>query len=99
VHHTKVLAAIRWAPLLSLCLTVLAAPQSPNQEKEINSLPQATLKVSTVVVNAYAIVKDKRGRLISDLNKEDFKVTEDHVPQQIRYFSRDRQPTDPWHHD
>jgi len=88
-HHTKVLAAMRWAPLLSLCLTVLAAPQPPNQETEVNSLPQATLKVSTVVVNAYAIVRDKRGRLISNLNKEDFKLTEDHVPQQIGYFSRE----------
>ena len=88
-HHTKVLATIRWAALLSLCLPVLAAPQSPNQGKEINSLPQATLKVSTVVVNAYAIVKDKKGRLISDLNKKDFDLSEDHVPQQIRYFSRE----------
>ena len=89
VYGTKIVAAIRWAPLLSFCLTVLAAPQPPNQEKEINSLPQATLKVSTVVVNVYAIVKDKRGRLISNLNKENFELTEDHVPQQIGYFSRE----------
>ena len=88
-RHTNVLAAMRWAPLLSFCLTVPAAPQPPNQQKEINSLPQATLKVSTVVVNVYAIVKDKRGRLIPNLNKEDFKLTEDDVPQQIRYFSRE----------
>ena len=88
-HHTKVLAAMRWAPLLSFCLTVLAAPQPPNQEKKINSLPQATLKVSTVVVNVYAIVKDNRGRLIPNLNKEDFKLTEDDVAQQIGYFSRE----------
>ncbi len=89
MRHTKVLAAIRWAPLLSLCLTVPAAPQSPRQEKEINSQSESTLKVSTVVVNVYATVKDKKGRLITDLNKEDFKVTEDGVPQQIRYFSRE----------
>ncbi len=88
-HHTKVLAATRWAPLLGFCLTVLAAPQPPNQEKETNSLPQATLKVSTVVVNVYAIVKDKRGRLIPNLNKEDFQLSEDDVAQQIGYFSRE----------
>jgi VWFA-related protein len=80
---------MRWAPLLGFCLTVLAAPQPPNQEKEINSLPQATLKVSTVVVNVYAIVKDNRGRLIPNLNKEDFQLTEDDAAQQIGYFSRE----------
>ena len=89
VYDRKIAAAIRWAPLLSFCLTVVAAPQPPNQEKEINSLPQATLKVSTVVVNVYAIVKDKKGRLIPNLNKEDFELTEDNAPQPIRYFSRE----------
>jgi VWFA-related protein len=78
-----------WAPLLSFCLTLLTPPQAANQEKEINALPQATLKVSTVVVNVYAIVKDKRGRLIPNLNKEDFILTEDQVPQQIAYFSHE----------
>jgi VWFA-related protein len=88
-HHKKVLAAMRWIPLLSFSLTLLAAAQPPTQEREIDSPPQATLKVSTVVVNVYAIVKDNRGRLIPNLNKEDFELTEDHVPQQIAYFSHE----------
>jgi VWFA-related protein len=88
-HRTRVLAAIRWIPLFSFCLTLLAAPQPPNQERETNSLPQATLQVSTVVVNVYAIVKDKQGHLIPNLNEEDFELTEDHVPQQIAYFSHE----------
>lgn len=48
-----------------------------------------TLKVSTEVVNVLAIVKDKKGRLIPNLNKEDFQLTEDGTPQEIRYFSRE----------
>jgi VWFA-related protein len=80
---------MRWALLLGFCFTVLAAPQPPDEEKETNSLPQATLKVSTVVVNVYAIAKDKRGRLIPNLNREDFQLTEDHAAQQIRYFSHE----------
>jgi VWFA-related protein len=88
-HHRRVVAAMQWAPLLSLCLTLLAPAQAAKREEEISSQPQATLKVSTVVVNVYAIVKDKRGRLIPNLNKEDFELTEDHVPQQISYFSRE----------
>jgi len=47
-----------------------------------------TLKVSSEVVNVLAIVKDKKGRLIPDLNKDDFEVTEDNVPQENRYFSK-----------
>lgn len=54
--------------------------------------PQAqagpTLKVRTEVVNVYAIVRDKK-RLIANLNKDDFELTEGNVPQQIRYFSRE----------
>ncbi len=47
-----------------------------------------TIKVSTEVVNVLAIVKDKKGHLIPDINKEDFELTEDNTPQEIRYFSR-----------
>jgi len=35
----------------------------------------------------YAVVRDKK-RLVPDLNREDFELTEDDVPQQIKYFSR-----------
>jgi VWFA-related protein len=48
-----------------------------------------TLKVSTQVVNVYAVVKDKKNHMIPDLNKEDFEVSEDKIPQQVRYFSRE----------
>jgi len=48
-----------------------------------------TLKVSIEVVNVYAVVEDKKRHLIPELNKEDFEVTEDNVPQEIRYFSRE----------
>lgn len=51
--------------------------------------PPATLKVSTEVVNVYAVVADKKKHIIADLKKEDFQVQEDGAPQQIRYFSRE----------
>jgi VWFA-related protein len=41
------------------------------------------------VVNVYAVVRDKKGHLIPNLNKEDFEVEEDRQPQEIRYFSRE----------
>lgn len=58
----------------------------PGQEK-----PQAqtggTLKVSIEVVNVYAVVRE-HDRLIPNLDKGDFEIAEDNVPQQVRYFSR-----------
>ena len=48
-----------------------------------------TLKITTSVVNVYAVVRDKQGRLIPDLNRQDFELAEDNVSQQIRYFSRE----------
>ena len=48
-----------------------------------------TLKVTTQVVNVYAVVRTKKHRLVPNLNKEDFELEEDGVPQDIRYFSRE----------
>jgi VWFA-related protein len=33
-------------------------------------------------------VEDRKGRLVSNLQKEDFRITEDNVPQKVRYFWR-----------
>ena len=41
------------------------------------------------VVNVLATVRDKSGKFIRDLGKEDFSLTENGRPQSIRYFSRE----------
>jgi VWFA-related protein len=41
------------------------------------------------VVNVFVTVRDKKGALIRDLNKEDFTVAEDGRPMEIKYFSRE----------
>jgi VWFA-related protein len=46
-----------------------------------------TLKVNVNVVNVYAVVRDHK-RLVPDLNQDAFELTEDGVPQQIKYFSK-----------
>ncbi len=74
------------------CLFVLffMPPPAAGQERDITPQPpSSTLKVSIEVVNVYAVVREKRGGLIPNLNKEDFEVTEDNAPQQIRYFSKE----------
>ncbi len=49
---------------------------------------QQPIRVTSEIVNVYAVVRDKR-RPVLGLNKEDFELTEDGVPQEIKYFSRD----------
>ncbi len=71
----------------TLFWALTSVPGSSQQNPE--QTPPTTLKVSTEVVNVYAVVADKKKHLIADLKKEDFQVQEDGVPQQIRYFSRE----------
>ena len=75
--------------LCSLCMLVSAASFAGAQEKQELPPPGTTLKVTTEVVNVYAVVRQKNGRLIPDLNKDDFQLEENHEPQVIRYFSRE----------
>jgi VWFA-related protein len=49
----------------------------------------ATFSTEVKVVNLLANVRDKNGKLIRDLSKDDFLLTEDGRTQAIRYFSRE----------
>jgi VWFA-related protein len=48
-----------------------------------------SIKVDVDVVNVLCTVRDHRGALIKDLNKENFELREDGKPQQLRYFARE----------
>ena len=72
-----------------LCLLTTFAAPTLAQDTQEPPVAGQTLKVTTEVVNVYAVVKDKKGHLIPNLNKEDFEVREDKVPQKILYFSRE----------
>jgi VWFA-related protein len=87
-RHRTGLATITRVAFLGFCLlvpgTVIASPQRQNPPPL-----DSTLRVTTTVVNVYAIIRDNKGRLVPYLNKSDFKLTEENVPQQIGYFSRE----------
>src|ERR1700685_3847377 len=48
-----------------------------------------TMSVTVKVVNVPATVRDKHGKIISNLGKDDFVLEEDGRPQTIRYFAHD----------
>jgi VWFA-related protein len=49
---------------------------------------QPTFTADVKVVNVFATVRDKKGQIVKDLTKEDFKLLEDGRPQTIKYFAR-----------
>ena len=48
-----------------------------------------TFKAGVKVVNLFATVRDKKGEIVRDLNKEDFLLDEDGHAQTIAYFARE----------
>jgi VWFA-related protein len=72
-----------------ICTLLSAASLASAQERQELPTPGATLKVTTAVVNVYAVVRQKNGRLVPNLNKDDFLLEEDKQPQVIRYFARE----------
>lgn len=83
-HWGRVLAGVMifLAPVSVGTFWMQAAQQDDAQN------PASTLKITTNVVSVYAVVMDKKGHLIPDLNKDDFEMIEDGQPQEIKYFSR-----------
>jgi len=66
--------------IFAACAALL--PVLLSQEEDV------TITVDVNVVNVLATVRDKQGRLVTDLTKEDFVLEEEGRPQTIRYFTR-----------
>jgi len=68
-------------------LTNVLYPAQAQQTKEVQKTQeQEVVKVKSNLVNIDVIVKDKKGKYISDLKAEDFTITENGVPQKVDFF-------------
>ena len=67
----------------------LLAQGPPQQQQPPPQEDVPSIKVSVDLVNILASVRDKRGALIPNLQKDDFTVLEDGKPQTIKYFTRE----------
>lgn len=82
----------RWpVGLLATCVaiscfaqTVSTASSTPSDQP---SAPDVSVDVN--VVNVLATVRDKHGKIVSDLKQDDFSLEEDGHPVSIHYFSRE----------
>ncbi|HEY2545636.1 MAG TPA: VWA domain-containing protein, partial [Candidatus Acidoferrum sp.] len=65
-----------------------APPQSqPELKRPQETQPKIAVEVKTVSV--LATVRDKKGKIISNLTKDDFQLDEDGRPQTINYFAHE----------
>jgi VWFA-related protein len=69
-----------------------AAAQQIGQNGSPGNNQNFKITVSTRLVVETVVVKDKQGNPVEDLNTEDFTVTEDGVPQTIRFCEHQRLP-------
>jgi len=66
------------------------APSTQTSHPAADTSDSATkISVKVNVVNVLATVRDKHGKIVNNLSKQDFTLTEDGRPQSIHYFSRE----------
>jgi VWFA-related protein len=82
-------------PLLCLLLLVPALESQNSSAAPAANPPAAqtapvtTMSVEAKVVNLPVTVRDKKGKIVTNLTKDDFDLKEDGKPQSIRYFSQE----------
>src|SRR5262249_13459129 len=69
-----------------------ATPEPTPQTTDTGTYDDEVLKIDTNLVMVPVKVSDRSGRFIAGLKKEDFKLLEDNVEQEITYFSTEEQP-------
>src|ERR1700689_3463806 len=84
------------AYVFTVCAVIAALIVLPEVGRSIHAqdavAPAATISVDVKVVTLPVTVRDKHGKIIRDLNKDDFTLQEDGRPQTIKYFSQDTNP-------
>ncbi|HEV7684065.1 MAG TPA: VWA domain-containing protein [Pyrinomonadaceae bacterium] len=84
---TNRLAELCFNLLLSCAIFLAAIPVHPqNKDAQKTSDQDDVIKVTSNLVNFDVMVKDKKGKAITDLKAEDFSLFENGVRQNIEYF-------------
>ena len=76
-----------------LCTSGLLLSQQTERTKTADEgnqqAPATTIQANVKVVNLLATVRDKHGKIVSNLSKDDFTLEEDGHPVAIQYFSKE----------
>ena len=63
--------------------------QQPGPQQAPAGQPPANYSADVKVVNLFAVVRDKKGKIVTNLTKDDFVLDEDGHPQTIKFFSQE----------
>ncbi|HEX3742198.1 MAG TPA: VWA domain-containing protein [Terriglobales bacterium] len=72
-----------------LAATFLSGQQSPDSQSQPEPQQTPPIAVNVKVVNVLATVRDKHGKIVSNLTQNDFTLEEDGKPVTIRYFANE----------
>ncbi len=91
MRHYNSLLTKRWTvPCLSLLVTSVVffaiTVQSQDKKQAKGTDDDDVIRVTSNLVSLDVIVKDKKGKAVTDLKPEDFTVSENGVPQKIEFF-------------
>ena len=67
-------------------------PQQPTNKGSNEIDEGSVVRVNTSLITVAAVVMDRNGRYIANLRKEDFRIYEDGVEQEISYFASVEKP-------
>jgi Ca-activated chloride channel family protein len=70
----------------------LVSPPHPARAQQREEEGHFQFRTTVQAINLSVVVTDKKGRFIPGLNKEDFEVLEDRVPQEIEFFTSEVTP-------
>jgi VWFA-related protein len=91
MHHHNSFLKKRWTGaclglLVTSAIFLAAIPVQSQDKKQTKSADDDVIKINSNLVSLDVIVKDKKGKAITDLKPEDFTVFENGVPQKIEFF-------------
>jgi Ca-activated chloride channel family protein len=69
-----------------------AEPDAPEQDQNQEVDPNEVVTIDTSLVNLHVRVIDRNNKPINDVSTADFRVTENGVPQQIQFVTREEVP-------
>lgn len=80
--------------ITSILLAILIAANQliafAGQNQKEASGQEESVKLKAVLIDVRAVVTDKNGRLVDNLTKDDFELSENDARQQIAFFSLER---------
>src|SRR5687767_3280035 len=77
---------------LAILMGVAPLAQQPPAQDARQDKPSFRFRTGVELINVNATVTDARGRFVSGLRRDDFRLFEDGEPQEITHFNSERVP-------